>query len=205
MAGTTRGPYQTGIEKRSRIVKKAIEVFGEHGYRGGSLRMIADAVGTPASAIIALFGSKDGLLTAVLTDWDRQQVDEVSIHGLAYINLQRERIVYTRSNPLWISLLLTLASEATALEHPAHAFFVDRYESIADRLQSEILEAVRAGEIDLLGAAEARVEARRLSAMMDGLQLQWLLNRDFDVVGAFDSYLDAVIARWTTSLRAGRV
>ena len=36
MSGT-RGPYRTGIETRRLLVENAIKVFGEHGFRGGSL------------------------------------------------------------------------------------------------------------------------------------------------------------------------
>jgi len=197
MSGT-RGPYRTGIETRRLLVENAIKVFGEHGFRGGSLRMIAESIGAPASQIINHFGSKDGLLTAVLDHWDSQQVPEGDHTGLAYVEMLRPRMVYSRDNPSWVEFFLTLGSEATAADHPAHQYFVDRYSHIADRLQEEILRAAANGEIAPLDAARARVEAQRLSAMMDGLQLQWLLDRDLDLVGAFNDYLDSVIDRWVT-------
>lgn len=197
MSGT-RGPYRTGIETRRLLVENAIKVFGEHGFRGGSLRMIAESIGAPASQIINHFGSKDGLLTAVLDHWDSQQVPEGDHTGLAYVEMLRPRMVYSRENPSWVEFFLTLGSEATAADHPAHQYFVDRYSHIADRLQEEILRAAADGEIAPLDAAQARVEAQRLSAMMDGLQLQWLLDRELDLVGAFNDYLDSVIDRWVT-------
>ena len=197
MSGT-RGPYRTGIETRRLLVENAIKVFGEHGFRGGSLRMIAESIGAPASQIINHFGSKDGLLTAVLDHWDSQQVPEGDHTGLAYVEMLRPRMVYSRENPSWVEFFLTLGSEATAADHPAHQYFVDRYSHIADRLQEEILRAATDGEIAPLDAAQARVEAQRLSAMMDGLQLQWLLDRELDLVGAFNDYLDSVIDRWVT-------
>ena len=193
-----RGPYRTGIETRRLLVENAIKVFGEHGFRGGSLRMIAESIGAPASQIINHFGSKDGLLTAVLDHWDSQQVPEGDHTGLAYVEMLRPRMAYSRDNPAWVEFFLTLGSEATAADHPAHAYFVDRYSHIADRLQEEILRAAANGEIAPLSAAAARVEAQRLSAMMDGLQLQWLLDRELDLVGAFNDYLDSVIDRWIT-------
>jgi AcrR family transcriptional regulator len=193
-----RGPYRTGIETRRLLVENAIRVFGEHGYRGGSLRMIAESVGAPASQIVNHFGSKDGLLTAVLDHWDSQQVPESDSQGLAYVEMLRVRMAYSRDNPSWVEFFLTLGSEATAADHPAHEYFVRRYAHIADRLQEEILRAASLGEIAPIEPAAARVEAQRLSAMMDGLQLQWLLDRDLDLVGAFDDYLDSVINRWTT-------
>ena len=197
MSGT-RGPYRTGIETRRLLVENAIKVFGEHGFRGGSLRMIAESIGAPASQIINHFGSKDGLLTAVLDHWDSQQVPEGDHTGLAYVEMLRPRMEYSRDNPSWVEFFLTLGSEATAADHPAHQYFVDRYSHIADRLQEEILRAAADGEIAPLDASQARVEAQRLSAMMDGLQLQWLLDRDLDLVGAFNDYLDSVIDRWVT-------
>ena len=197
MSGT-RGPYRTGIETRRLLVENAIKVFGEHGFRGGSLRMIAESIGAPASQIINHFGSKDGLLTAVLDHWDSQQVPEGDHTGLAYVEMLRPRMEYSRDNPSWVEFFLTLGSEATAADHPAHQYFVDRYSHIADRLQEEIVRAANDGEIAPLSAAAARVEAQRLSAMMDGLQLQWLLDRELDLVGAFNDYLDSVIDRWIT-------
>ena len=191
-----RGPYRPGIETRRLLVENAVRVFGEHGFRAGSLRMIAESVGAPASQIVNHFGSKDGLLTAVLDHWDAQQVSETDVRGLAYVDTLRTRMAYSRDNPTWVEFFLTLGSEATAPDHPAHRYFVDRYVHIADRLQEEILYAASTGEITPLDAAAARVEAQRLSAMMDGLQLQWLFDRELDLVGAFDDYLDSVIDRW---------
>jgi len=191
-----RGPYRTGIETRRLLVENAVLVFGEHGFRGGSLRMIADSVGAPASQIVNHFGSKDGLLTAVLDHWDALQVSEGDQQGLAYVDTLRARMAYSRDNPTWVEFFLTLGSEATGAEHPAHQYFVDRYAHIADRLQEEILRAAAELEIAPLTAADARSEAQQLSAMMDGLQLQWLLDRDLDLVAGFDRYLDAAIARW---------
>lgn len=191
-----RGPYSTGIETRRLLVENAIRVFGEHGFRGGTLRMIAESIGAPASQIVNHFGSKNGLLTAVLDHWDSQQVSDGDHRGLAYVNMLRTRMAYSRDNPAWVEFFLTLGSEATAANHPAHEYFVDRYAHIADRLQEEILRAAATAEIAPLSVAQARVEARRLSAMMDGLQLQWLLDREFDLVAAFDGYLDSVIRGW---------
>ena len=190
-----RGPYRTGIETRRLLVENAIRVFGEHGFRGGSLRMIAESVGAPASQIVNHFGSKDGLLTAVLDHWDAQQVPDSGLHGLAYVQMLRGRMAYSSDNPTWVEFFLTLGSEAAAADHPAHLYFVDRYTHIADRLQAELLYAASIGEIARLEAPAARVEAQRLSAMMDGLQLQWLFDRELDLVAAFNAYLDSVIDR----------
>lgn len=196
MTTVARGPYRAGIEKRRRIVEKAIAVFGEHGYGGGSLRMVAERVGASASQIIALFGSKDGLLTAVLNEWDARQVDDGRFAGIAHIEALRARMRYSREHPEYVEFFATLCAEATALSHPAHQYFIDRYERVADALEQHLRLAAETGEIAPLADPLYREEARALSAMMDGLQLQWLMNRRFDMVAAFDRFLDAAIARW---------
>ena len=69
-----RGPYRTGIRRREQIVATAISVFGEYGFAGGSIRTIADRVGVSHATLLQHFGTKEGLLTAVLQEWDRQTV-----------------------------------------------------------------------------------------------------------------------------------
>ena len=61
-----RGPYRTGIRRREQIIATAITVFGEYGYAGGSIRTIADRVGVSHVTLLQHFGTKEGLLTAVL-------------------------------------------------------------------------------------------------------------------------------------------
>ena len=43
--GKPRGSYSKGRAKRAEILSEAVRVFAESGYRGGSLKEIADRVG----------------------------------------------------------------------------------------------------------------------------------------------------------------
>ena len=69
-----RGQYRKGIKRRQDIVKAASEVFAEFGYSGGSIRTIADRVGASPATLMQHFGSKEGLLAAVLEDWTGPEV-----------------------------------------------------------------------------------------------------------------------------------
>src|SRR6478609_7300154 len=71
-APNQRGPYRTGIRRREQIVEAATEVFAESGYAGGSIRAIAVRAGITNATLLQHFGSKEGLLQAVLEDWDRR-------------------------------------------------------------------------------------------------------------------------------------
>jgi AcrR family transcriptional regulator len=64
-----RGPYRNGVVRRRQIVMAAAVAFGQYGYHGASLRQIADQVGATNATLIAYFGSKEGLLVAVLEHW----------------------------------------------------------------------------------------------------------------------------------------
>jgi hypothetical protein len=53
------------------------------------------------------------------------------------------------------------------------------------------------GEIAALTEREIATEVRMLIAAMDGLELQWLIDPDVDLVALFDEYMDIAIKRWT--------
>ncbi|WP_040166613.1 TetR/AcrR family transcriptional regulator [Microbacterium gorillae] len=53
---------------RERLLEATAELVDRHGPDAVSLREVARAAGTSTSAIYALFGNKDALLTAVITD-----------------------------------------------------------------------------------------------------------------------------------------
>jgi AcrR family transcriptional regulator len=89
MSGTQtggRGPYRTGVRRREQLIAVAIDVFAEHGFAGGSIRAIADKAGVSHATLIQHFGSKEGLLTAVLEEWDRRTVENglADVSGLNY-------------------------------------------------------------------------------------------------------------------------
>ena len=71
-----------------------------------------------------------------------------------------------------------LSAEATAPDHPAHEYFIGRYEYTRANIRAafESLEA----EGRLCAGVTPQRAAVATIAMMDGLQVQWLLDRDVD-------------------------
>lgn len=53
-------------ERREELLDGSLDYLLEHGAAGMSLRPLADAVGTSARLLVYHFGSKDGLLAAVM-------------------------------------------------------------------------------------------------------------------------------------------
>ncbi len=69
-----------GEQRRRAIVDAATELFGRHGYRGTGLAVIAEHAGITPSAVIHHFGSKEGLLRAVLDAHDARAAARLSRH-----------------------------------------------------------------------------------------------------------------------------
>lgn len=66
MTGTNR-TQQRGAKSREEILDAASHLMGERGYDGTSVAAVSAAVGVPKSLIFHHFGSKIGLLSAVMT------------------------------------------------------------------------------------------------------------------------------------------
>lgn len=198
VASSVRGPYKTGIRRREQIVQAAMTIFGEHGFAGGSIRTIAERVGVSHATLLQHFGSKEGLLTAVLEEWDRQTVE----HGLTVFS----SLDYFRRLPLVMSghlanrglleLFITMAAEASNPGHPAHDFIQRRYKRNLATLAGHLQEAVDAGDVAPLTSAQIDVEVRIVTAVLDGIGLQWLHDPSTDMVQSVATFIDRTIADW---------
>jgi AcrR family transcriptional regulator len=194
----TRGPYRTGIRRREQLVSIAMNVFGEHGFAGGSLRTIAEQAGVNHATLIQHFGSKEGLLTAVLEEWDRRTVENslTDVSGLDYFRRLPDVMAAHQDNRGLLELFTTIAAEASNPAHPGHAFITQRYTANLGTLSAHLQEAVDAGDIAPLSPAQIEVEVRLLTAMMDGIGLQWLLNPETDIRASVSTYVERAIAAW---------
>lgn len=179
MPAKTRGPYSGTAERRAAIIDAALKVFGANGYRGGSMRDIAGLLGVSHGTLLHHFGSKSGLLTAVLARrdeialsvWIPESTDPAAeLRGLFSL------VDFNQRNPGLVELQCVLSAEATNSEHPAHAYFRDRYVAVVERVERDIRSLAESGH--LLRPVDPHQEAQRLVALMDGLQVQWLFDRD---------------------------
>jgi AcrR family transcriptional regulator len=201
-AGTTaRGPYRTGIRRREQIVAVAITVFGEHGYAGGSIRTIAERVGVSHATLLQHFASKEGLLTAVLQEWDRQTVEARlgDVSGLDYFRRLPEVMTAHLGNRGLLELFTTIAAEASSPTHPAHAFIQRRYANNLATLASHLQQAVDTGDVAPLTPTEIDIEVRLVTAVLDGIGLQWLLDPSTDVTASIETYINRAVRAWRSS------
>ena len=198
----SRGPYKAGLRRRAEIIDAAVEVFANSGYRAGTIKDIADLVGITPAAVLRYF-SKEELLMEALRYWDeRQSWVRVEKKGLAFFRelagLMRDHIEHRGL----LELYLTVATEASGPEHPGHDFIRSRFASSNATMQRKIREAVSLGEIPTMTDATVLYEASCMYAMLDGLEVQWLLNPNVDLGGFVAEYVDQAIARWKSGAEA---
>ncbi|MFI6339826.1 TetR family transcriptional regulator [Streptomyces sp. NPDC050535] len=182
-----RRAYAKGEARRAEILTAALEAFAEQGYRGSSLRDIAADTGVSASGILHHFGSKDALLTAVLEERERLNLEllppDAALTGAA--EYFRNLVAYNSTQPGLVRLFATLAAEAADPEHPAHAWFVKRYAGAREHVRTVLDE-----DLAPLEEAEREATVQLFMAVSDGLQTQWLLEPDRDMKAGMDRFVD---------------
>ncbi len=192
-----RGPYRKTRQRRRDILDAALAVFAESGYRGGSLKDVAERVGLSEAGLLHHFGSKSELLIAVLEHRDELTRSSYPMEGRTGPEHLVNMITLAHRNaqsPGAVELFTLLKTEAILPDHPAHDFFADR----AVRVEREI----RAMLADLhdRGWLKAGVDIERTTlvtiALWDGLQIQWLSRRhSFSVAEALREHLECLLNR----------
>ncbi|MFJ7072998.1 TetR/AcrR family transcriptional regulator [Streptomyces sp. NPDC098781] len=171
-------------ERRAEIVRAALEVIAERGYRGASLASVAERVGLTQQGLLHYFPTKDALLVAVLQE--RDQWDAVPDTRWR-VDLLASLVEYNAMRPGIIQTFSALLGESVTEGHPAREYFTERY----SRVRANMAEVLRAEYGDRLpnGLTPERA-APLLVAVMDGLQYQWLLDPEsVDMPGAFRDFL----------------
>jgi AcrR family transcriptional regulator len=177
-------------DRREEILEAALAVFAERGYTGASIAAIAERVGLTQQGVLHYFPSKDRLLAEVLRLRDQRNLDVVLLPGqegtvtmetvaaLVEYNAQRRGIVQS---------FTVLSAESVLEDHPARDFFTERYGGS----RAWMAEVIRAEYGDALpGGLTPEQAAPLVFAVMDGLQLQWLLAPDeIDMPGLFRAFI----------------
>jgi AcrR family transcriptional regulator len=85
-------PAELDEHVRTRLLHAAVRVFDRKGYVGASVREVAELAGVTKPALYYHFGSKEGVLRAIL-DQAKQEFSRVAERALGRSGSARERIV----------------------------------------------------------------------------------------------------------------
>jgi len=162
---------------REKIIQAAIEFFARQGFRGAKMADIARAAGLSEPGLLHHFPSKTHLLMGVLEERDRIDSERLRAtlqqEGSHFLDALTKLVEHNETVPGLVQLFTILAAESVSAEHPAHEFFIGRYQREREHMTESIAQAQQAGEIRADLPAETLTAL--LFAMMDGLQVQWLL------------------------------
>lgn len=189
------GPrYTKGARTRQRIVDAALELFAENGFQGTSVRDVAARVGLTHAGVLQHFDGKDGLLIDVLKGRDEREAGLQAAARRApgdIVGFVRDLLDREIAEPALVALYVKIASEATNPDHPAHQYFVDRYR----RIRRDTAAAFRTylDHHPEVPAFDVELAAQQAIAMLDGIQVQWLLDPDaVDMQGTIEAWLAAI-------------
>ena len=196
---TRRGSYAKGVARRDEILTRALEVIAREGYRGASVKEIAEAVGLSQAGLLHYFDSKEELFTEVLrkrdeldtATFERQATAAASPLGLRALSAVFIEVVRRNAGtPGLVELFSRLSVDAADPNHPAHAYFLTRGESLRACVTSAVRAGQNAGAVD--PALDPALFARMLVALVDGMQLQWLLDPDVDMTAPVQALFDLI-------------
>ncbi|MDP9183204.1 MAG: TetR/AcrR family transcriptional regulator, partial [Actinomycetota bacterium] len=189
-----RGPYAKTEARRAEILSTALDAFSVRGFQGSSLREIAEAVGLSQAGVLHHFSSKEALLAAVLAEKDAASASHFEgAHGVGVLEALRGVVAENLAQPGLIRLFTTLSAEAINEDHPAHGYFQIRYAAAREGIAAALAQGKKDGDVG--EDVDVGMAASLLIAIMDGLQMQWLLNEEFDMLAAFDTFLSTFRAR----------
>lgn len=182
MAST--GLYAKGIAKREQILTVALDTIATEGFRGASVREIADAAGLSPAGLLHYFDSKEELFTEILRVRDSSEVfDDQADIFTTFLEITR----HNARVPGLVRLYAQMSVAAADPQHPAHAFFVER----TRQLESTFGDAVRSAQA--AGTIRADLDAawivRATHALADGLQPMWLLDSSIDMAGDIETFI----------------
>ncbi|NYG06960.1 AcrR family transcriptional regulator [Phycicoccus badiiscoriae] len=201
--GRPRGAAGTG-GTRERIVAAAADLFAERGFHATPMTALAAAAGLSQTGLLHHFPTKEDLLAAVLEQRDLRDLASLSARrgaparGWEVFDDMVELVRLNAGREAMVRLFTTLAGEAVDPAHPGHDWLRRHHAGAVDSLTSALTDAVADGTA--APGIPAGTIARQLVALMDGLQLQWLMAPDeVDMAADVATQVAALKDRWATT------
>ncbi|MEU6482406.1 helix-turn-helix domain-containing protein [Streptomyces sp. NPDC046887] len=173
----------------------ASDAFAARGYNNASLAEIAKQAGLTQAGVLHYFRSKALLLTSVLELRDQRDIEQLGPdrpQGLEFLRHLVDTALRNAEREGIVRLYAVLSAESVTDNHPAQDYFRDRYTG----LRGFVADALRmACDLPDDRAAEAATAANAIIAVMDGLQVQWLLDPEaVDMAASTDLVVTSLLS-----------
>jgi AcrR family transcriptional regulator len=204
-ADRVRKPRAGTEDRREAVLRAAMTVFGQRGYNKGGLVEVAEQAGMTHAGVLHHFGSKEALLIAMLQYRDGEEAAGVpgraQTEGPAFLGHILDTVAENAGRPGVVQTYTVLSGESVTEGHPAQSYFRSRLSGLRDKI-ADVLAEVSGRQAD---ETEVRDGASALIAVMDGLQVQWLLDPDaVDMPRIVAGLIDELVDRLSTRVPAPR-
>jgi AcrR family transcriptional regulator len=175
MKDGTASPRPATREKREQILRAAVEIFGNKGSANGTLADVAEQVGMTHAGVLHHFGSKQRLMLEVLSYRDRSDLAQQHIPDgpELFVHLVRTAMA-NETRPGIVQVYTVLSAESVTDGHAARGHFSQRYTTLRSEISDAFHELCEQEGVE--DPATIASAAASILAVMDGLQLQWLLD-----------------------------
>lgn len=170
--------------RREAILDAAMAEIAERGYRATTLAAVAARVGLTQPGILHYFPSKKHLLIGVLEARDQWDTAALLARSADMRLSHLEQVVeFNAERPGIVQTYTALAAESATGQHPAREFFTERYAAAREAFTAFLHKEF--GD-RMPGGLTPEQAAPLLIAVIDGIQIQWLLAPDeVDMPAAF--------------------
>jgi AcrR family transcriptional regulator len=174
-------PRAATEEKRREILLVASDVFGKKGTSKATLEEIADRVGMTRAGLLHHFKSKKALLLEVIKFRDTNDLEDVKDKRMPHgAELFRHLVATLKMNsqrPGIVRTFVTLSSESVTDDNPGREYFAHRYDTLREEITNALIDIAKEHKATI-NIAEAEQASSAIIGLMDGVQLQWLLEPD---------------------------
>lgn len=185
-------------DRTEEILNTATKLLAEYGFKGATLARVAEEVGLTEPGVLHYFPSKVHLLQGVLEYHEQKEIERYSeVVGnqkkrpAELLKLLEELVTENEKIPGLIQLFTVLVSESIRNNHPSHDYFVERYRHGRKMYIEQFFKLL---ETDIRSDVDLNELATLIMAVMDGLQIQWLLDpRNVDMVASFKLFSKIVV------------
>jgi AcrR family transcriptional regulator len=187
-----------GPERRAAILEAAVDLFGEHGYRGAGLQALAKKVGISTAGILHHFGTKEGLLQALIDYRFEREADNylpvLATGGRAAVEAMPRIAGDLLNGARFHRLFTVLIAENLSLGAPLHDHFVQVQRLGRQMTAAAIRAGVEHGEFR--ADIDPELIATEMVAFSIGIQNQWLLDQDtVRLTDTYEQYANALLER----------
>ena len=169
-----------GADRREELIAVATRLIARNGSRGTTLADIAHEAGVSQAAVVYHFGTKEGLLNAILDARDSFEDGLIwrlgPDPGMRIFGIIADIVAGWADHPDLVGLLGVLIAENVGDDDALRPRLAANYRLTVDRLAATLASAQEHGEMRT--DVDPRAKAIEILAYLSGLELAWLVSSD---------------------------